>query len=246
MEIQDITLIVGAAIAIFGFFRSMEQKKEQRFLEIIRELSNKDSSMLRSIGAAETPKYFYYRSYMFFERPFKSQSLSMALHALKIDNEEVFVRQECINSVQEMFKDVGIHTCPRANMIRSKLNKLIMHHFDFRSVDLSASCLNESDLGSADLRKAKLWECTFRNTNLKGTKLDCAEIWDADFSDADLEDASLRIKQKGVNAQTCFQNTTFRNTKVSEAVVNMCGLQGVPGIIIVPTPSEEECKLLFS
>ena len=188
---REITVSVGAALGLLGFFRSQEHRKEQRFIELIRELSNPHSAMLRAAAASQLHHYFNYRRYGFFGRPFQHQALIMAIHGLKEPEEITFVRQELVNAMHQMLQKSDRKSFPRANLIDSKLDHLIMHGFSFDYVDLTQASLKECDLGLASFVGAKLWKAYLVGSNLSSANFTDAMLWDADLSNTNLEDATI-------------------------------------------------------
>lgn len=229
---REITITVGALLGLLGFFRSIEQRKEQNFFELIRELSNPNSAMLRAAAASQLPYYFTYRSYGLFKHPFQHQALVMALHGLKEKDELQFVRQELINSAHKMLLTRKENNFPRADLIGSNLSQLIMHYFNLDKVDLTDAKINQSDLGSASLVGTKLWKASFKNSNLSNANLNDAMIWDADFSYANLTNVSLLTPH--VNEHAKFDNAMFKNTLISEEIAKECKLGSIKGVIMVP------------
>lgn len=235
---REITVSVGALLGLLGFFRSLEQKKEQSFLQTIRELSNHSSAMLRAVAASQLPNHFLYKSYGFLKRPFKHQAFVMAQHGLKEKDELPFVRQELVNSFQKMLKNSIRKEYPRANLVQANLAELILHDFDFSRIDLTDAKLGKCDLGNADFEEARLWKATFINSKLTNCNLNNAMIWDADFSFSNLTNA--RLLTNHVNDNTKFQGATFKNTKISNKIAELCKLHKMKGVIVEEIPESEE------
>jgi len=189
---REITISVGTALGLIGFFRAQEQRKEANFLELVRELSNSDSATLRATAASQLPAYFNYRAYLFFKRPYRHQAFMLAVHSLKEPNEERFVRQEAVHALHTMLLRRDTDEFPHPNLIGAKLDQLIMYGFPFDGADLTQASLRECDLGGASFARAKLWKAIVTHSKLSSANFSGAELWDADFSHSNLERANFR------------------------------------------------------
>jgi len=220
---HEVTLSLGAALALFGFFRGQEHHKDREFREVGMRLADGSSPLMRAAAAAELPSFFRYRRAMVLGRPYKDQCLVLVLAGLKVEKEEHFVRQALINALHCIIQDgswpAGVHP----DLRDAQLQALRMWGVAFDGFDLSCSTLMESDLGNASFVGSKLWRADLSKARLSDADFTDAELWDADFSNANLENA--RLVTEHVNSQTRFHGSNQNGMLVSQNVVKQC-----PGI----------------
>jgi hypothetical protein len=219
---REITISVGAAVALIGLFRNLEQRKEASFREMVRDISHSESAVLRATAASQLPAYFKYRLYGFLNRPYRHQAFILALHGLKNSTEKKFVRQELAYALRNMLRERRKNELSEPNLIEACLDQLIMHDFDFSGVNLTAASLRECDLGNASFVKAKLWKADLTNSKLTSVDLSDAMLWDANFTHTDLRGATILTNE--VNEHTRFDGAVLTGARVSRAIIEMCNV----------------------
>jgi hypothetical protein len=78
----EITVTVGSALGLLGFFRSQEQRKDAAFRELAVGLCNRESPLMRAFAARQLPSYYRYRRYFLLKAPYASQAVSLATYGL--------------------------------------------------------------------------------------------------------------------------------------------------------------------
>ena len=227
---REITLTVGTALALLGFFRGQEQRKDTDFHELGVRLSDSDSAMMRATAATQLPTYFGYRCYLILRRPYRHQALSFALNGLKVSGEKKFVRQALADALGAMLRRKRRHEFPVLNLIDAQLDELIMFGFPFDDADLTQASLTHCDLGNASFVNAKLWRANLSHAKLTDANLTGAQLWDANFSHANLENALIRTPH--VNAQTRFDHAILKGATLSRAIVDICSLRDLEGVTV--------------
>jgi len=232
---REITVTVGAILALLGFFRGQEQHKDSDFQELGMRLANSESAMIRATAATQLPAYFNYRRYLIFRRPYRKQALSFALNGLKVSGEKKFVRQALVDALNDMLqrrrrRRLFRRKPPALNLIDAHLDQLILFNFVFDGANLTQATLKHSDLGNASFVNAKLWRADLSHAKLTEADLTDAKIWDADFSHANLENAVIRTQH--VNAQTRFDNANLKGAALSRAVVEQCNISNLEGVTV--------------
>jgi hypothetical protein len=219
---REVTISVGAAVGLIGLFRTLEQRKEARFRELVREISHSESAVLRATAASQLPAYFKYRLYGFLNRPYRHQAFILALHGLKNSNEKKFVRQELAYALRNMLRESSRNEFSEPNLIEACLDQLLMHDFDFSGLNLTSASMRECDLGNARFVKAKLWKTDLTNSKLTSADLTDAMLWDANFTHTDLRGAIILTNE--VNEHTRFGGAILTGARVSRAVIDVCKL----------------------
>jgi len=227
---REITLTVGTALALLGFFRGQEQRKDADFHELGVRLSDSDSAMMRATAATQLPTYFGYRCYLILRRPYRHQALSFALNGLKVSGEKKFVRQALADALGAMLRRKRRHEFPALNLIDAQLDELIMFGFPFDDADLTQASLTHCDLGNASFVNAKLWRANLSHAKLTDANLTGAQLWDANFSHANLENALIRTPH--VNAQTRFDHAILKGATLSRAIVDICSPRDLEGVTV--------------
>ena len=132
--------------------------------------------------------------------------------------------------MHQMLQKSDRKSFPRANLIDSKLDYLIMHGFSFDDVDLTQASLKECDLGLASFVGAKLWKAYLVGSNLSSANFTDAMLWDADLSNTNLENATI-ITSK-VNEKTNFAGALLKGAKISNSVATVCNIDPDQGATI--------------
>ena len=169
-NINTVVLIFTLLLGVAGFIRSIEQNKDSSFRDITSRLCERDSPVVRAGAAGQLPNYFRYRRYYVFWRPYPSQVLHLLLHALKKE-EDLDVRQVLFNSLvlitgnrslRAVAQSAGTDLGRGIDLVRAKLDQLIMDGFDFSGIDLIEASLTKSSLIRARFVGANLLTRTWR------------------------------------------------------------------------------------
>jgi hypothetical protein len=219
---HELTLSLGSAFAVLGFFRSLEQRKDTEFNELIARLCDSGSAVARAAAARQLPSFFKYRSFSL-SRPYRELALELACNGLKVPTEVHFVRQALADSLRVMLGALGPRKWGSVRLIDARLDRLILHDFPFDEVDLTEANLEHSDLGNASFVGAKLWRAKLCHAKLTSANFDGAKIWDTDFSHANLEGA--RIDTQETNEHTRFDHANLQGVVASEKVKECRGFR---------------------
>jgi Pentapeptide repeats (8 copies) len=219
---HETTLTVGVLGGMVGFFRGLEQRKDTAFAEMTARLCNPQSEVLRASAARELPAFHAYRRFVLGKRPFRAQSLELALNALKVEGQNIFVRQALVESLQQMLpnpQDRG-----RIRLDYACLENLIMIGFDFEDLELTHAKAIESGLERARFARANLWHAKFCGSNLQEADFSETRLWDADLSRTDLRGA--RLLTAHVNENTRLDKALLSRASLSREVAALCRKQG--------------------
>lgn len=212
---REITLSIGTALGVLGFFRSLEQRKDEAFGALTVRLCSRESPVMRAGAAGQLPSFFRYRRYLILHRPYRRQALELAVNALKIAGEPVFVRQALVDALMKMLPShPGERLLPRLlgsrcpawwktrllsryrrdreiRLIGAYLDRLIMMGFVFDYADLTEATLTESGLEGASFVGVNLWKASLHNSNLMGTDFTAARLWETDLTKTNITGARL-------------------------------------------------------
>lgn len=227
---REITLTVGTLVALVGFLRGQEHRKDGSLNDLGIRLANSDSAMMRASAATQLPAFFSYRRYFLLNYPYRPQALNFVLNGLKVENEAKFVRQALIDALGEMLRKSRRHSLTPLNLIDAKLDELIIFGFRFDKSDLTQAILCHSDLGDTSFINAKLWRADLSHAKLTNTDFTDAQLWDTNFSHANLENSLILTPH--VNEQTRFEKANLKGAKVSPTVAEVCNLNKDGGIQI--------------
>lgn len=213
---HESVLTVGSALAVLGFFRSLEQRKDTDFNELVPRLCNRASAVMRATAASQLPIFFNYRRYLLFGRPYRILALELACNALKESDEAHFVRQALADALRRMLGDLTAEERTGVRLIEAKLDRLILHDFRFDGLDMSEASLESCDLGRASFVGTKLWRARLCHSKLTHADLTGAMVWEADFSHADLRNAVFRTPH--TSSETCLRDANVENAELSPEV----------------------------
>lgn len=218
---HEITLSAGVIAGTIAFFRGLEQRKDAAFAEAMTHLGIDKSPVLRAGAARRLPSLHRYRRFVFARRPYREQSLHLALDALKVDQER-FVRQALIESLHTMLSREVPR--PRVRLEHACLDELAMMGFNFSDLELTSTTIRNSGLEGASFAGANLWRVTLYGSNLAQADLTDAKLWDADLSNTNLKGAKLLTTQ--VNPMTRFTAAALDDAQLSPEVRDLCAQQG--------------------
>lgn len=217
---HELTFSLVSAFGVLGFFRSLEQRKDTEFNDLIARLCDPRSAVARAAAALQLPIFSKYKSFSL-GRPYRELAIELACNGLKVDGETHFVRQALADALRVMLGTSGARKWGSVRLIEARLDRLILHDFPFDQVDLTEACLERSDLGNASFVGAKLWRAKFCHAKLTSANFDDAMIWDTDFSHANLEGA--RINTHHTNALTRFDEANLNGVIASKEVMKCRG-----------------------
>src|SRR6266545_4618056 len=141
---HEITLSAGTALGILGFFRTLEQRKDSAFGDLMARLCNQASPVMQAGDAKQLPSFHRYRRFLFLHRPYGQQALDLAVNALKMKDEPIFVRQALVEALTKMMPSEPAKRAVRLH--HAYLDDLIMMGFDLRNVELIDSSITHSGL----------------------------------------------------------------------------------------------------
>jgi hypothetical protein len=225
-NINTVVLIFTLLLGVAGFIRSIEQNKDSSFRDITSRLCERDSPVVRAGAAGQLPHYFRYRRYYVFWRPYPSQVLHLLLHALKKE-EDLDVRQVLFNSLvlitgnrslRAVAQSAGTDLGRGIDLVRAKLDQLIMDGFDFSGIDLIEASLTKSSLIRARFVGANLWKATLNDSNLAEADFTDAKLWDAKLEHANLQKAKLLTGSDNINAYTSLHEADLLGAEWSSAI----------------------------
>jgi pentapeptide repeat protein len=229
---HEISLTLGGTVGLLTFVRGQEQRRDNDFQEIGARLSSPTAAMLRATAARQLPKYFAYRRFGLFWRPYRLTAVSLALDALKVKPEEKFVRQALVEALKTMLSRCVSRDFENQSftLIDANLDELIMYKFPFDRIDLTNASLQRADLGGATFRQSKLWKADLTHSKLASADLTGANLWDTNLSRCNLKDATIVTPY--VNDLTKFEGADLMNARLSIEVAQICDLRDQVGYTI--------------
>jgi hypothetical protein len=218
---HEITLSAGVVAGTVAFFRGLEQRKDAAFAEAMTHLGATNSPVLRAGAARQLPRLHRYRRFFTRDRPYREQTLQLAVDALKVDQER-FVRQALIESLQAMLRAEKKRAHVRLE--HACLDELAMMGFDFADFEMTSTTIRNSGLEGANFARANLWRVALHKSNLERADFSEAKLWDADLSNTNLQHAILRTTL--VNPNTRFAAAVVHDAVMSREVRNLCEAAG--------------------
>jgi hypothetical protein len=203
LSMGSLVVATPLLLAVAGFFRSMEQTKDGAFRDVTSRLGDKSSAVIRAAAAGQLPHFFRYKRYFLLRRPYAGQVLHLMLHALKKED-DLDVRQMLFNSLlaiqgkaslKDVAKSVGEDLGRGIDLVRARLDDLIMDGFNFDGIDMTEASMVRSSMQRARFVGAKLWKAKLCHANLLEADLTKTELWDANLEHADLRRAKLLTEE---------------------------------------------------
>jgi len=222
----SLALLVPLLLAVVGFFRSIEQNKDTAFRDLVSRLSDRNSSVVRAAAAGQLPDYFTYQRFWIGQRAYAAQVLPLLLHSLKKE-EDLDVRQALFNSlvaitgsrsVGAVAREAGCNLGRGIDLVRAKLDQLIMDGFDFSDVDMTEASMDRCSAIGAKFMRANLWKAVIRNANLHAADLTDAKLWDATLEHIDFSHARLQVLPGALSDRTRLVSLDVTQADLSDAM----------------------------
>jgi uncharacterized protein YjbI with pentapeptide repeats len=150
--------------------------------------------------------------------------LHLLLHSLKKED-DLDVRQVLFNSLVAITGNATLKIVAQAagtdlgrgiDLIRAKLDEIIMDRFDFSGIDLTDASIGRSSAIGAKFVGAKLWKARIMHTNFQDADFTNAELWDATFEHVDLKRTLLHTDY--VNHNTWFRDSDTEGATWSKRI----------------------------
>jgi hypothetical protein len=225
---EQVTLTLMAGIALLGFLRGLEHRKDSNFRELAQSLADPQSPVLRASAAAQLASYATYRRYFIFGRPYRKATFMLVLSALKKrekeQKEHKHVRQQLAYSLRHFLPNMVLEKDELFDLIDAQMDELILHHFPLNNCDLTGAILQKSDLGEANFTNSKLWKADFFDSKCAHANFSHTKLWDANFEKANLQGANFDGAE--FNENTRFQGASLADAKLSDELRNFARKQG--------------------